>query len=101
MTGNQFNTLMSIFYVGYLLTQAPSYVPARYPSVAHPRIQKQHVLRSHDEAIAVSFKLHGNMGCYNCAHGYVHRSLNRYCLTRVHEKGVAQTLVSINFAAFD
>jgi predicted MFS family arabinose efflux permease len=24
MTGNQFNTLMSIFYVGYLLTQAPS-----------------------------------------------------------------------------
>ncbi|KAG2122701.1 MFS general substrate transporter [Suillus cothurnatus] len=49
MTGNQFNTLMSIFYVGYLLTQAPS---------------------SHDEAIAVSFKLHGNMGCYNCAHGY-------------------------------
>lgn len=31
MTGNQFNTLMSIFYVGYLLTQTPSYVPARYP----------------------------------------------------------------------
>ncbi|KAG1845722.1 MFS general substrate transporter [Suillus subalutaceus] len=49
MTGNQFNTLMSIFYVGYLLTQAPS---------------------SHDEAIAVPLKLHGNMGCYHRDHGY-------------------------------
>ncbi|KAG2065570.1 MFS general substrate transporter, partial [Suillus decipiens] len=44
MMGNQFNTLMSIFYVGYLLTQTPS---------------------SHDEAIAVPLKLHGNMGCYH------------------------------------
>jgi hypothetical protein len=32
MTGNQFNTLISILYVGYVLMQAPSYVPARSPS---------------------------------------------------------------------
>ncbi|KAG1726535.1 MFS general substrate transporter [Suillus paluster] len=38
MMGNQFNTLTSILYVGYFLTQAPSYVPAHYPFVAYPRI---------------------------------------------------------------
>ncbi|KAG1755748.1 MFS general substrate transporter [Suillus lakei] len=32
MKGNQFNTLISILYVGYVLMQAPSYVPLRYPS---------------------------------------------------------------------
>ncbi|KAG1793180.1 uncharacterized protein HD556DRAFT_1376244 [Suillus plorans] len=30
MTGNQFNTLTSIFFVGYLFTQAPSYVRTPY-----------------------------------------------------------------------
>ena len=30
MTGNQFNTLISILYVGYGMTQAPSYVPTRF-----------------------------------------------------------------------
>ncbi|KAG1793183.1 uncharacterized protein HD556DRAFT_524895 [Suillus plorans] len=34
MTGNQFNTLISILYVGYLVTQAPSYVPIPYHSAA-------------------------------------------------------------------
>ncbi|KAG2352671.1 major facilitator superfamily domain-containing protein [Suillus spraguei] len=41
---------MSIFYVGYLLTQAPS---------------------SHDEAIAVPLKLHGNMGLSHRVDGAV------------------------------
>lgn len=49
MKGNQFNTLISILYVGYVLMQAPS---------------------SHEKAIAVPFKLHGNMGCNHLVHWY-------------------------------
>jgi hypothetical protein len=40
MTGNQFNSLIGILYVGYLLTQAPSYVLTPYPSAVYLRIQK-------------------------------------------------------------
>lgn len=39
MTGNQFNTLISILYVGYVFMQAPSCVPARFPSASYLRFK--------------------------------------------------------------
>ncbi|KAG1743064.1 MFS general substrate transporter [Suillus lakei] len=70
MTGNQFNTLTSILYVGYLLTQAPSYAPTPYPSAAYLRIQKQHDLTSHEKTVALPLELHDNVGCSHRVHGY-------------------------------
>src|SRR6267154_5604534 len=97
MTGNQFNTLISIFYVGYILTQAPSYVPAGFPSGAPPRIHKQHVLRSHEKALNVPLKLYDNMGCYHRVHWYVPRSYIQHRITRVTE-GASPTLVSMSYS---
>ncbi|KAG2152186.1 sugar transporter [Suillus cothurnatus] len=59
MKGNQFNTLISILYVGYLLMQAPS---------------------SHETAIAVPLKLHDNMGCYHLLHWYHAALILRFLL---------------------
>jgi hypothetical protein len=86
MVGNQFNTLTSILYVGYLLTQAPSYVLTPYCSAAYLIIRKQHDLTPHEKAIAVPLELHGNMGCSHRVHGYVQRSLDRHWLTRGYER---------------
>ncbi|KAG1874485.1 MFS general substrate transporter [Suillus subalutaceus] len=59
MKGNQFNTLISILYVGYVLMQAPS---------------------SHEKAIAVPLKLHGNMGRYHLVHQYRAALILRFLL---------------------
>lgn len=64
-------------------------------SVARLRIQKQHVLSSHDKAIAIPLKLHGNMWCYHPVYRYVHHSPNQYCLTRVMKR--RSTNVSIYY----
>jgi hypothetical protein len=97
MKGNQFNTLISILYVGYVLMQAPSYVLPCYPCAASLKIHKQHFLRSHEKAIAIPLKLHGNMGCYHLVHWYVDFSFDQHHLTRVVE-GMVQTLVSTTLA---
>jgi hypothetical protein len=86
MTGNQFNTLTSILYVGYLLTQAPSYVPALDTSATYLIIEKQHGLTPHEKAITIPLELHGNMGCSHHVDGYVQRSLDWHWLTRGRER---------------
>jgi hypothetical protein len=75
MTGNQFNTLISILYVGYLFMQTPSYVLTPYHFAAYLIIRKQHDLTPHEKTIIISLELHGSMGYYHCVHGYVQRSL--------------------------
>lgn len=97
MKGNQFNTLISILYVGYMLMQAPSYVLPCHACAASPRIHKQHFLRSHEKAIVIPLKLHGNMGCHHFVHWCVHFSFDKHHLTRVVE-GVVRTSVSITLA---
>jgi hypothetical protein len=69
-TGNQFNTLTSILYVGYLLMQAPSYAPIPNHSEAHLLFSKQHALTTHGKDIVVPLKLHDTMGCYHYVHEY-------------------------------
>jgi hypothetical protein len=76
MTGNRFNTLISSFYIGYLLTQTPSCVPTPYRSAAYLIIRKQHDLTPHEKAIIIPLELRDSMGCYHRVHGYVQRSLD-------------------------
>lgn len=100
MTGNQFNTLTSMLYVGYLLTQAPSYVPAPYLCAISLTIQKQHDFTSHEEAITLPLELHDNMGCYHRVHEYVKLLLDQYYLMKV-TKGAVQTSVFIILASLE
>jgi len=44
MTGYQFNTLISILYIGYVIMQAPSCVPVHLPSAASPRFKSNILL---------------------------------------------------------
>ena len=62
LTGQQFNTLISIMYVGYTLTQIPSYVS--------PLVSEWHLFKCHQKrippptqkAVCIPFLLHPSLG---------------------------------------
>lgn len=91
MTGNQFNSLISILYVGYMFMQTPSYVPARFPSAVYLIFKSNMFL---DRMKRPSIYLSSCMviwGAITIVTGmYSSVSFNQHHLTRVME-GASQT----------
>lgn len=69
LKGEEFNTLLSILYVGYILMQVPSYVNVFVFSLSHRpltglSLSQQYVPELHWQAFDLPPHLHDRLGCH-------------------------------------
>jgi hypothetical protein len=74
LEGQQFNTVLSIFYVGYALVQVPSYATGKPFCLLMLTEAKEHVLEQDWEALDIYPNVPGGMWVFICPNGSVQLS---------------------------
>lgn len=90
LKGQEFNTLLSILYVGYILMQIPSYVVFCSRETMHQSCPQEYVSQLHREALDLPPLLHDHLG-YDFLPDWCHQKVRfqHSCVANAEQKLVS------------